>query len=67
MVRPTGIALRMMRVEGGFLERGEQFLGHFQISPACSHFDVRLGETVKIASTGHQEVQSLAFSVVFTD
>jgi hypothetical protein len=54
-----GIALRMMRVEGGFLERDEQFLGHFQIAPACPHLDVRLGETVEIASTGDQEVQSL--------
>ena len=44
---------RMTNEEGGFFERLEQPFGNFQITPARTHFDVRLGDAVEIASTGH--------------
>ena len=50
---------RTTNEEGGFFEGVEQPLGNFQITPPCTNFDVRLGDTVEIASTGHQQVQSL--------
>jgi hypothetical protein len=51
---------RTANQEGSLLERFKQLLGNFQITPAHSNFDVRLGDTVEIASTGHQYVQPLS-------
>lgn len=48
--------LRTINEEGGFFERIEQPLGNFQAASAHTHFDVRFGDAVKIASTGHQQV-----------
>ena len=51
--RTTRYELRVRDGEGGFLQGVEQLLGHFQITSACTDFDVRFGDAVEIASTGH--------------
>lgn len=55
----------MMAKKGSFLEGVEQFLGNFQAAAARTDFDVRLGNTVEIASTGYQQVQPLGQVEVF--
>ncbi len=51
--RTTRYELRVRDGEGGFLQGVEQLLGYFQITSACTDFDVRFGDAVEIASTGH--------------
>ena len=54
-----------MYEEGGFLEGIEQLLGNFQVASAGTHVDVRLGDPVEIAATGHQHVQAFGQIEIF--
>src|SRR5262245_47242288 len=63
--KQTEVESGLSEGSGCLLEWLKQLLGNFQIAQASTNFDVRFSDAVKIAATGHQQVQPLGQVEVF--